>query len=173
MLQFLCPNSPERLPALLSAWCNTTKLIAADHDFVRSLGLYFILYMFLCLLRSAGYPTCASCPQILRECPAAVSSWNNLFLVQPFPWRCLALHTLGMVEQGWGGWGRYLCNPRNCWAVGIAGLWPCYLCSGKGWRPTVSEDFPIFSSLLAPVKQFPWDPLYPFVLFFFSCQIVH
>lgn len=42
----------------------------------------------------------------------------------PFLGGASLLHTLGMVEQGWGGWGRCLCNPRNCWAVpSLLALW--------------------------------------------------
>lgn len=101
--------------------------------------------------------------------------YGEVLATQPVP---AVPRSQGSVQQLWAAgttcsWaspslgGASLCAPWAWWSKAevaeadtsviprITGLWPCYLCSGQGWRPTVSEDFPIFSSLLAPVKQFP------------------
>lgn len=164
MLQFLSPISPERLPVLLSAWCNTTKLIVADPDFVRDLGLYFVLVAIslhgslfiekcwlpsLCQLSPDPKGVSSSCEQLEQLVLGPALSW-------------------GASCTSWPWWSKAEVAEADTSVIqGIAGLWPRYLCSGQSWRPTISEDFHIFPSLLALVKQFPWDPLYPFVLVFF------
>lgn len=162
MLQFLCPDSPERLPVLLSAWCNSALLIATDHDFVSNLGLYFVLVAIS--LRVSLFIEKCWLPNLCQLSPdpkGVSSSCEQLEQLVLGPALSLAV-PCSSTSQPW--WSK--AEADTSVIQGIAGLWLRYLCSGQGWRPTISEDLPIFPSLLAPVKQFPWDPLYPFVFFF-------
>lgn len=80
----------------------------------------------------------------------------------PFLGSASLLHTLGMVEQGWGGWGRYFCDPRNCWAVpSLCALW-------AGLKTSHIWAFSHFPKFIGTCEAIPLGPTVSFCVDFFS-----
>lgn len=80
------------------------------------LGILVYILSFTCFIVYWEVLAAQAVPAVLKSQGSVQQLWaagTTCSWATPSLGCALLLHTLGMVEQGWEGWGRYLCNPRN------------------------------------------------------------
>lgn len=140
------------------SWLLLTKILLGILVYILSFACFFVYWEVLATQPVPAVPKSQGSVQQLWAA-GTTCSWAS-----PSLSGASLLHTLGMVEQGWGGWGRHLCNPRNCWAVAsLFVLW-------AGLKTNHIWGFSYFPKFIGTCEAIPSGPTVSFGVGFFPAN---